>query len=136
MLKVLNGPVIRANESLSEPLDCSAGDLLRLTMPTEWTAAPLTFQISSDGQFYNDAFTMDGYEVTLPVVVPGSGVIVPLDVGKAIAWIKFRSGSRAAPVPQEAERQFAVAINTYQGPALAETETPPGALLQRQSKPK
>ncbi len=109
------GPTIRAGESLSDGLDLSSGDLLRLTMPLEWTPAPVTFQISTEGQNYNDVFNLDGYEVTLPVVVPGSAVIVPLDVGKAIAWIKFRSGSRANPVPQEADRTFAVAISTYTG---------------------
>jgi hypothetical protein len=112
-LQVLIGPTISKGESLSDGLDCSAGDLLRLTMPIAWTPAPLTFQISTDGGTYNDVFNLEGFEVTVPVVVPRSAVIVPLDVGKAIAWIKFRSGTRSKPVPQEAERVFAVAISTY-----------------------
>jgi hypothetical protein len=109
------GPTILKGESLSEGLDLSNGDLLRLTMPIDWTPAPVTFQISTDGGTYNDCFHLDGYEVTLPTVVPRSAVIVPLDVGKAIAWIKFRSGTRANPIPQEADRTFAVAISTYTG---------------------
>jgi hypothetical protein len=111
-LQVLNGPFIQAGESLSDAVDCSAGELVRLTMPGAWTdAAPLTFQISTDGVFYNDLFTLDGYELTLPVVVPGAAVLVSHDVGRAIAFIKFRSGTRAAPVPQEMLREFAVAID-------------------------
>jgi hypothetical protein len=109
------GPTIRAGESLSEGLDLSHGDLLRLTMPLDWTPAPITFQISTEGQNYNDVFDLQGYEVTVPVVVPQSAVIVPLDIGKAIAWVKFRSGTRAKPIPQEADRMFAVAISTYTG---------------------
>lgn len=112
MLQVLNGPFIQAGESLSDAIDCSAGELVRLTMPGAWTdAAPLTFQISTDGVFYNDLFTLDGYEVTLPAVVPGAAVLVSHDVGRAIAFIRFRSGTRAAPVPQQDLREFAVAVN-------------------------
>jgi hypothetical protein len=111
-LQVLNGPFIQAGESLSDAVDCSAGELVRLTMPGAWSAAaPLTFQISTDGEFYNDLFKLDGHEVTLPVVVPGAAVIVPVDVGRAIAFIKFRSGTRGAPVVQEMLREFAVAID-------------------------
>jgi hypothetical protein len=111
-LQVLNGPFIQAGESLSDAVDCSAGELVRLTMPGAWSdAAPLTFQISTDGVFYNDLFTLDGHELTLPVVVPGAAVLVSHDVGRAIAFIKFRSGTRAAPVPQQELREFAVAID-------------------------
>jgi hypothetical protein len=111
-LQVLNGPFIQAGESLSDAVDCSAGELVRLTMPGAWTdAAPLTFQISTDGVFYNDLFTLDGHELTLPVVVPGAAVLVSHDVGRAVAFIKFRSGTRAAPVAQDMLREFAVAID-------------------------
>jgi hypothetical protein len=111
-LQVLNGPFIQAGESLSDAVDCSPGELVRLTMPGAWSeAAPLTFQISTDGVFYNDLFTLDGYEVTLPAVVPGAAVLVSHDVGRAIAFIKFRSGTRAAPMPQQDLREFAVAID-------------------------
>ena len=118
-LVVLNGPKIAAGESLSDGIDCTGGQLVRLTMPTGWTAAPLTFQISSDNVFFNDLFGLDGYEVSIKAVVPGSGVILPADLGRAIAWIRFRSGSRAAPVAQEADRDFAVAIEAEAGSAAA-----------------
>jgi hypothetical protein len=114
-LTVVIGPTIQAGESLSDGLDLTAGDLLRLTMPLEWDDAPLTFQISTDGVNYNDCYHIDGYEVVVPVVVPRSAVIVPLDVGKAIAWIKFRSGTGSDPVVQSEVRTFAVAISTYVG---------------------
>lgn len=112
MLQVINGPVIEAGESLSDVLDCSAGQLVRITMPAGWTEAPLTFQFSSDGEFFNEMYGLDGYAVTIKVVVPGSGVIIPPDVGYAIAFIKFRSGTEGNPVFQEETREFAVAIYT------------------------
>jgi hypothetical protein len=110
-LVVLTGPTIRKGESLSDALDCSLGQLMRVTMPLEWTDAPVTFQISTDGVSFNDVFGFDGYEVTLPVVVPRTAVIVPNDVGQAINFIKFRSGTRSDPINQDADRTFAVAIN-------------------------
>lgn len=110
----LQGPVIRAGEALSEGLDATAGDLLRVTMPEEWDDAPLTFRIGSIHQEYHDAFNLDGFEVMVKVVVPDSTVIVPFDVSRSIGWIKFRSGTRTDPIPQSAERQFRVALSTYQ----------------------
>lgn len=126
-LVVLQGPIIRAGQSLSEGLDCLAGDLLRISMPLEWDVAPLSFQVSSTNDLYNDAFDMTGYEVVLPVVVPNSAVIVPVHVSRAIGWIRFRSGTRVKPVPQSAERLFRVAISTYAGKPSAQDDRGPRA---------
>ena len=116
-LQVLNGPIIRAGESLSDGLDFSAGKIVRLTMPVNWASAPLTFQISTDGEGYNDLYHLQvvagsysGYEVTLNAVVPGIGLILPTDFGKGANFVKFRSGTRSLPIIQSADREFAVAI--------------------------
>jgi hypothetical protein len=37
-------------------------------------------------------------------------VLVPLELSRALGFIKFRSGTRYGPVPQESKREFAVAI--------------------------
>lgn len=113
MIKVLNGPFISAGESLSDAVDCTSGQLCRITMPPEWSDdAELTFQFSSDGVFFNDMYGIDGYAVTIPEVVPGAGVIIPESIGRAIAFIKFRSGTPGNPIVQEADRAFAVALIT------------------------
>jgi len=110
-LQVLNGPVIDAGQSLSAGLDCTAGNIVRLTMPYAWDGANLSFQISSDGNGYNDLFTIDGKEIVIPVVAGTAVVVAPLaDYLKAVAFLKVRSGSRAYPVVQSAKRDFAVAI--------------------------
>jgi hypothetical protein len=106
-LKVLNGPFIAAGESISDALDCSDGRIVKITMPGNWAPAELTFQTSSDGELYNDIFDHDGNEVMCSVH-PGTAIIMELNVG----WIKFRSGTRATPVPQPELREFAVAIAT------------------------
>jgi hypothetical protein len=109
-LEVLNGPVIAAGESLSDPLDCTGGNLVRITMPVDWTAAVLSFQASSDGVFFNDLFFSDGREIVFEVI-PGTAVLVPVDTSAALAFIKFRSGTRENPIAQLAQRDFAVAID-------------------------
>jgi hypothetical protein len=108
---VLNGPFIQAGESLSDVVDCSAGKVVRITMPGQWTYHDLTFQISSDGIFFNDLVNTDGEEIRV-VVVPGAAVIFPADWARAIAFIKFRSGHADDPAPQPELREFAIAIET------------------------
>jgi hypothetical protein len=111
LLQVLNGPFIEQGESLSDALDCTAGSIVRLTMPGAWTPANLTFQISSDGAMYNDLVDFQGEEVTMPVVAGSAVVVAPLsDYLKAVAFLKVRSGTRGFPIEQEDLREFAVAI--------------------------
>ena len=112
MLQVLEGPVIQEGESLSDGIDCSAGQLVRITMPYTWEGGGITFQFSTDGNFYNDMFGLDGFEVQIKNVVANSGVIIPADIGRAIAWLKIRSGTRGNPIVQNEARTFAVTIIT------------------------
>ena len=111
-LQVISDINIQAGESLSNGVDCTAGTLVRLTMSEFWTPANLSFQISSDGDKYNNLVNLNGEEYVMPVV-PGSAVIVAQlgDALKAISFIKFRSGTSTNPVPQEERRQLAVAID-------------------------
>ena len=118
-LQYLAGPVIAAGEALSSALDCSAGTVIQLFMPADWTAANLTFQISGDGVAYRDFFTVDGVEVLIPVVA-GSTIVLSSGVSDlsqarlppftGAKWLKLRSGPRARPVAQIAQRDFAVML--------------------------
>ena len=109
-LTVVNGPIIQPGESLSDGVDCSGGNAVRITMPAAWTPANLTFQISTDGGGYNDLVDVKGDEVTL-VVVPGSAVQVDLEWTHFWNFIKFRSGTRAFPVAQPVQRDFAITLS-------------------------
>jgi hypothetical protein len=128
-LVVLNGPTIAAGESLSEAVDCSAGIVTKITTPTEWTSASnggpavLTFQTSTDGNGYNDIFDQQGNEVTCIVHGSNTAILVHLRVG----WVKFRSGTRDHPVPQEDTRQFAIALDRGVGAAAEGTRKRPAA---------
>ena len=118
-LTIVDGPTIRKGESLSEGVDCSAGTIVRITVPQEFTPANLTFQISSNGDLYNDLFSSSGTEVTL-VAKPNTGIVVPEAWTKSINFIKFRSGSRDHPVKQTKDDcKFAIAVETGDAPAAA-----------------
>jgi hypothetical protein len=110
-LQIIEGPDIEAGESLSNGVDCTAGEIVRITMSEFWTPANISFQISSNGELYNDLFDKDGNEIIMEVV-PGTAVVLKGagDWTKAYAFVKIRSGGRDSPVPQEERRQFAIAI--------------------------
>lgn len=110
VLSIIDGPIIAADESLSEGIDLTGKTLKRITMPAAWDNAILSFQISTDGNFYNDLHFADGLEVTM-LITPGAAVIVPLSFADAYNFIKFRSGTAKNPVVQTAPRQFAVAVS-------------------------
>jgi len=107
-IQVLNGPNISAGESLSDALDCSAGRIIKITMPKLWTFADITFQTSSDGVGFNDIMKPDGREV-MCTVFEGTAII---GMELVTGFLKIRSGTRDAPVAQEAIRTFAIAIDT------------------------
>ena len=45
-LTILNGPIIQAGESLSAGIDCSAGPIVKITMPGNFVGDTITFQTS------------------------------------------------------------------------------------------
>jgi hypothetical protein len=111
-LAILDGPTIQRGQSLSDGLDCSAGNIVRITVPQEYTPANLTFQVSSDGAMYNDLFDEKGKEITV-VAHPNTGIVIFEVWARTINFIKFRSGTRSHPVEQTKDDcKFAVAIET------------------------
>jgi len=107
-LITLNGPILLAGESLSGPI-AVGGDIVRIVMPQKWDSANLSFQISDDGQNFNDLFTYHGREAMISVV-PGTTVVVPDALSRSINYLRFRSGPRSHPVPQTEDRLFAVIV--------------------------
>jgi hypothetical protein len=108
---VVNGPVIKRGESLSDGGNCNAGSILRITVPQEFTGDSLTFQVSTDGKFYNDLHLANGDEVTVNVK-PDTSIVLEEAWVRFIPFIKFRSGTRDAPVTQDEDCRFAIAIHT------------------------
>ena len=136
---VLNGPVIEAGQSLSEPLDCTTGSAVRITMPPSWdggpAAAEITFQVSTDGAMYNNLVRPDGSEVSCSVQ-PGSAVFLPDEWVRAVAFLKIRSGPSSAPMVQNEQRTFAVALRVEEAtaPAAARAPTRKSAAKKKKSR--
>jgi hypothetical protein len=116
-LTIVDGPTIPHNESLSDGADCSGGDIVRITVPQEFTPANLTFQSSSNGDLYNDLYDAKGNEVTM-VAKPDTTIIVAAEWARSLGWIKIRSGTKASPVEQTRDAcKFAIALETRDAPA-------------------
>ncbi len=114
-----------AGSALSNPLQIPPNlKIARIGMPSGWTTAPLTFQISApaDTQVVpDDADWLDlhhaqqsvtgewvPYVAIIPQVIPNTSLLLPPDAGANIGWLKIRSGTRSQPVNQEADRTFAI----------------------------
>jgi hypothetical protein len=111
-ITIVDGPTIAHGESLSDAADCSAGNIVRITVPQEFTPANLTFQVSSDGNLFNDLFDSKGAEVTV-VAKPNTSILISEAWGRSINFVKFRSGSRDHPVVQSRDEcKFGIAIET------------------------
>jgi hypothetical protein len=109
-LQVINGPVIAAGESLSDGIDLAGGQLVRITAPFAWSGANISFQISSDGNGYNDLYTADGNEVVIPCRA-GRAIVIEWPMWwKAVAFLKIRSGSGSSETVQTERQEFAVAV--------------------------
>jgi hypothetical protein len=108
---VVNGPTIKAGESLSDGANCSSGSILRITVPQEYTEASMTFQVSSDGKFYNDLHDAEGNVIEI-VAKPDSSIVLKEEWVRFIPYIKIRSGTRDVPVQQAQDCKFAIAIHT------------------------
>jgi hypothetical protein len=116
----VSGPKIAAGQSLSDVLDCSTAPPVRITMPAAWTAAHLTFLISSDGVTFGDLVDMNGQEVRANVI-PNTVVRLSSALVTAPVFLKFRSGTRAVPIAQTDDRIFGCSMTNDQtgsvGPA-------------------
>ena len=128
------GPTILAGQALSNAVDITTCRILRLIMPDGWTGnAPLTFQLSPDGNVFHNLFHVEPYtdaehpayvpyEVMVQAVVPGSTYALPAATGDLIPFIRFRSGTAVRPIAQEQDRAFGLVLDVSAVPGSA----PPG----------
>jgi hypothetical protein len=89
--------------SLSSAIDLGNTRLSYIVMPSAWTAANLTFQVSEDGVTYADLYNDSGTEYTVTAAASRT-LRVTLPDWLAIRYLKVRSGTSASPVTQGAAR--------------------------------
>jgi hypothetical protein len=102
--------------------------VVRIGAPSDWTSAPLTFQMAALPLYpappadadYLDLFHVaqaasgawTPYEVSVPAVIPGSLLLLPSGFGNSISWLRLRSGMRNKPVVQAADRTFTLVFDS------------------------
>ena len=100
---------IAAAASLSEAVDLEYTTLVAVIMPSAWTAADLTFQVSYNNVTFVDLYDAIGAEVAL-VVDASRCVSIPAisNTVPPVRYLKVRSGPSVAPVTQAAARVIAL----------------------------
>lgn len=103
---------ILSGVSVSAPIDTRKALLAGFIMPSAWTAAALSVEVSADDATpSNWAALQDGLSAAYPQIgTPAVGVAYSLDQSKLRGWnwVRFRSGTTASPVNQAAERSFVI----------------------------
>jgi hypothetical protein len=101
---------ILAGASLTAPVALGDSRAVRIIMPADWTAADITFQTSYDGVApYQDLYDAFGAVYTVKAAA-ARGIILPVTDFFGVGWLKIRSGTPIAPVPQVGQRDLVLQL--------------------------
>lgn len=104
---------IAGGASLSAAVDLGDRRIMGIVMPASWTAAGITFQVSTDGSSYSNLYDGSGVEVSLSVDA-NRAVALGADTWTLLApwrYIKLRSGTATTPVSQAADRTITLVLD-------------------------
>lgn len=101
--------VIASSGSLSTVVDIEQLNIAGFLIPSSWTTAKLTFQVSPDGVTYGDAQDSSGNELQVTVAA-GKFIGVNLAELSGIRFLKIRSGTSGTPVNQAADRTITIVL--------------------------
>lgn len=92
--------------SLSDAVDLNTGALFGIVMPSDWTAASLTFQVTFDGTTFVNLYDTAGNEITWTAAV--SQYLQDAAPAKwfGVRAVKVRSGTSGTPVNQGGARSL------------------------------
>lgn len=82
-----------------------------IMMPSSWTSADITFQVSIDGITYQDFYDSNGSEVTIAAEADAAYYIDPA-VFATWVYVKIRSGISGTPVNQAADREITLVLRS------------------------
>jgi hypothetical protein len=100
---------ILAGQWLSTSVDLTAGNMVMLITPDDWTAANIGFQFSEDNINFRDLYDDSGHMILKPIG-PQRAINVDPTFTAGALYVKFVSGSRLNPVLQAADRVFTIII--------------------------
>ena len=99
---------IPINTALSDIVDTGGGKVVGVIASAAWTAATLGFLGGMDGV---NMFTLDdGANEVAEVIVAGNQLALQTNLEGAGRYIQLRSGTKALPVNQTAERTLYVLV--------------------------
>lgn len=97
MQKILQAS-IASGTALSTSIDIANVQPLAIQVPSNWTAADITVQVSRDGSSWFNLFDSAGDEVLIKAAASRHiALALPL---MGIQFLRFRSGTAATPVNQ------------------------------------
>jgi hypothetical protein len=98
----LQQAVIPAGSALSAAVGLGAARLHGILIPTPWTAANLTFQVSVDGVNFEEMYDDAGNAITVTAAASRYCALDPTR-WRAVASLIVRSGTLGSPVNQVAQ---------------------------------
>lgn len=100
-------PITLANgSSVSDAVNLGGLRLFGIVMPSAWTTANLTFQMSPDGgTTWADLYDNDGNEIVAAANTSSCIILTPEKMA-ALQHLRVRSGLSSAPVAQGAVRSL------------------------------
>lgn len=97
---------ISSGSSLTSTINLAGLRLFSIVMPSSWTAANLTFQMSPDGgTTWVNMRDQNGNEI-VAVADVSYGIILNPTQFSSVQYLRIRSGTAASPVAQSADRSL------------------------------
>jgi len=113
MPRVLVTGTITAGQSLSGSIDCRSGAPMLLFLPTQWTSARISYQLSPDNVNFFDLYDRTAKEIAVNVRAGTAVRLNPEWTESALGcYLKIRSGSSDMATVQTANRTFTLLIDT------------------------
>lgn len=109
---IASGDSLSTVINLGEEYNVGIYQILGVQMPDAWTTASLTFTVSADGDTYTPLYwNGELYEIDAAGGAAASRA-VSLEPSAFAGWpyVKIRSGKKATPVNQAAERELVVML--------------------------
>jgi hypothetical protein len=104
---------IAISQSLSAAVDCGlARHPSQIDIPSGWTEAEITFQVSKDGSTFLNLMNEDGEYIVPETSIGAGGVAIGLDqkLMRGNRFFKVRSGTSGSVVVQTAARTLTVHV--------------------------
>jgi len=100
---------IASGQSLSAAVNLGGLRMFGMIMPTAWTAAGLTFQMSADGTNWYNMYDANGNELTASAAASRYVAFEPANFAP-VEWLKVRSGTSGTPVSQGQDSTLALVL--------------------------